>query len=242
MMDRTRAAQRTVNLNQIEHGWDVYDCNGEKVGDVSQVESGYLTLSKGFLFPSERYVPAEMVQRVEHDQVYLSISKADLDSDRWNNPPEMGDLTHERRAMGTADTDDVRRMQLREEQLRATSTPVETGEVRLHKDVVSEKETIDVPVSREEVVLERHAVEPRPDDRPIGEGETIRVPIREERAEVEKTPVVYEEVDVGKRAVQETKRVSDTVRREEAVIDHDDDVDVQHRQSGIPHADDRRRS
>jgi uncharacterized protein (TIGR02271 family) len=39
--------------------------------------------------------------------------------------------------------------------------------------------------------------------------------------------VVYEEVGVGKRATEETKEVSDTVRREELRMDKQGDIDVQ---------------
>ena len=87
---------------------------------------------------------------------------------------------------------------------------------------------MDVPVTREEVHVERRPVERRAADRPIDdtEDETIRVPVREERVEVEKKPVVYEEVGVAKRTTQETKRVSDTVRREELRTDKEGDVDI----------------
>lgn len=43
---------------------------------------------------------------------------------------------------------------------------------------------------------------------------------------VEKRPVVIGEVTVGKRPVQETQQVSGTVRREEARVDHEGDVNV----------------
>ena len=56
------------------------------------------------------------------------------------------------------------------------------------------------------------------------EADTMR--LREEQVEVEKRPVVYEEVGVGKRTTQETQQVSDTVRREELRTDGDGDVDV----------------
>ena len=77
--------------------------------------------------------------------------------------------------------------------------------------------TMEVPVSREEAFVERRPVERRPADQPIGEGENenIRVPVREDQLELEKQPVAYEEVSVGKRQVTDTQRASDTVRREE---------------------------
>jgi uncharacterized protein (TIGR02271 family) len=119
-----------------------------------------------------------------------------------------------------------RTVQLREEELRATRRPVEAGEVELRKDVVSEQRTVDVPVTREEVVVERRPVDRRPSDRPITEGATIEVPVREERVEVEKQPVVFEEVEVGKRAVTDTERVTGTVRREDARLEREGDVNV----------------
>jgi uncharacterized protein (TIGR02271 family) len=107
-----------------------------------------------------------------------------------------------------------RTLQLREEQLRATKTPVQTGEVKVRKEVVSEHKTIDVPVEREEVVIER-----RPASRQTGaadfRAEEIRVPVSGEQVRADKQTVVKEEVSVGKRKVQGNERVSGTVRKEE---------------------------
>jgi uncharacterized protein (TIGR02271 family) len=86
---------------------------------------------------------------------------------------------------------------------------------------------MDVPVPREVAVIERHPVDRRPADEPIGEGETVRVPLREEQVSVEKRPVVSEEISVGKRGVQETEEVSGTVRREEARVEQEGDVRVE---------------
>src|SRR5205085_4793775 len=124
------------------------------------------------------------------------------------------------------ETEGAQRVQLREEQLEAGKQTVQTGEVGLRKEVVTEQKTMDVPVSREEVVIERRPGSGQPSDRPIGEGETYRVPVREEQVTVEKQPVVREEIGLGKRPVQETKRVSDTVRREEAHVEREGDVDI----------------
>ena len=118
---------------------------------------------------------------------------------------------------------------LREERLQVRKRPVEAGAVEVGKEVVSEQRTLEVPVTREEAVVERRPVERRPADRPIGEGEQISLPLREERVEVEKTPVVYEEVEVGRRPVTETERVSGTVRREVAEVEAEGDVEIDER-------------
>ena len=71
-------------------------------------------------------------------------------------------------------------VELREEELRARKELVEAGEVEIRKDVVTEQRTMEVPVTREEVVVERHPVEGRRvSDRPIGESLSVRVPLRE---------------------------------------------------------------
>ncbi|MFL5592796.1 MAG: YsnF/AvaK domain-containing protein [Ktedonobacteraceae bacterium] len=126
------------------------------------------------------------------------------------------------------ETEGEQGLKLREEQLRAQKQPVETGEARLRKDVVTEEKSIDVPVTREEVYVERRPGSGQPADQPIGEeGETYRVPVREEQVTVEKQPYVREEVAMGKRPIQETKQVSDTVRREEAHVEREGDIDIQ---------------
>jgi len=127
----------------------------------------------------------------------------------------------------STDTDPEQRMQLREEQLRVGKQAVQTGEVGLRKEMVSEQQTVDVPVTHEEVVIERRSGSGQPSDTPIGEEETYRVPVREEQVSVQKQPVVREEIALGKRQVQDTQQVSETVRREEARIERKGDVNIQ---------------
>jgi len=128
---------------------------------------------------------------------------------------------------GYADTDEAQRVRLREERLNVDKQPVQTGEARLRKDVVEEQQNIDVPVNREEVVVQRQSYgEDRPTDLPVGQDETIRVPVSEEQVNVNKQTVETGEVGVGKRVVQDQQRVSDTVRREEARLETNGDARV----------------
>ncbi len=120
------------------------------------------------------------------------------------------------------------KVQLREEQLQATKERVQAGEVNIRKNVVSEEQTINVPVNREEVFVERHPVNtPVPSNTPIGQEEEVtRIPVSEEQVQVTKQPVVTEEINVGKRVVQENQAVTDTVRHEEARIENQGNVNV----------------
>ncbi len=129
-----------------------------------------------------------------------------------------------------------RSLKLREERLNVTKERVQAGEVGLHKEVVTEQKTINVPVTHEEVVIERHAVTGgQVDTTPIGEGETIRVPVSEEQVNVTKNTVVTGEVAIGKRAVEETQQVTDTVRREEARVEQQGDAPIHNTKSDRLH-------
>ena len=133
--------------------------------------------------------------------------------------------------MGAAAMDTPRRtgegstIELREEELTARKNMREAGGVEVRKEVVEEHRTMEVPVTREEAVIERRPVNREVTDanfRP--EREEVRVQLREEEVTAETRPMVTEEIHVGKRMVQDNETVSGTVRREEAVIDREGDT------------------
>lgn len=111
-----------------------------------------------------------------------------------------------------------------EEQLKVRKTPVE-GEVRVRKEVHTEQKTIEVPVTHEEIVIERRAPGTRADAAHSGQQE-IRIPVASEEVCVEKVPVVREEVSVSKRQVTEKQQVSETLRKENIKVDQQGDVEV----------------
>jgi len=129
---------------------------------------------------------------------------------------------------GRANTEDEIRIQLRKENLTATKTANQAGEVQVHTEVVERQEQIPVTLSHEEVYIERRAVDGQPDAGEITgtESQTIRVPVYEEQVQLQKQSRVVEEVEVGKRAVQEQQTLSGTVREERLVVDNQGDIEV----------------
>lgn len=116
-------------------------------------------------------------------------------------------------------TEDRRTLEAREEELRVRKRPVQTGEAEVYKEVSTERRTVDVPVKKEELVIERHAVGRHAAAGPVGENERVRVPLSEEQIEVEKEPVVTERVSVGKREIEEEEQVDATIRKENIKVD-----------------------
>jgi uncharacterized protein (TIGR02271 family) len=135
----------------------------------------------------------------------------------------MTDTGYTGRRPGDAENIGGDRVQLFGEVLRVHKDRISRGEVRVRKDVVTENQTIEVPVTREELVLERVAVSPNTpaSSANIGSSQEIRVPLSEDSVRVEKQPVVREEVIVGKREVSDVARVGDEVRHEELRVDSD---------------------
>jgi uncharacterized protein (TIGR02271 family) len=124
-----------------------------------------------------------------------------------------------------------RTVQLREEQLKANKTTEKAGEVDVRKEVHTERRTVNVPVEREEVVIERRPASGRASGGDM-KAEEIRIPVKEEKVKVSKEAVVKEEVSVGKRKVRDNKTVSADVKSEELVVESEGGARVRQTGSG----------
>jgi uncharacterized protein (TIGR02271 family) len=140
-------------------------------------------------------------------------------------------------------TEGNRTIPVREEVLQTHKKLVETGEIVVRKEVITEEKTITVPVRREELVIEHRPNPPQPSDQPVQEGQTLdevlkdgktlRLVLHEEQVRVEKYPVVKEEVFISKRQIEETKPFSDTLKREEIHIERVGKVHIQENSGDI---------
>jgi uncharacterized protein (TIGR02271 family) len=259
-----------MDLSSVRAGWDVYGSDGEKIGDVGDVGSNYLMVTKGFLFTKDIYIPTSAIKSIDQDRVYLNVAKDQIDTMGWDRVPN-GDTGYGTTDTRTTDTasytdedstsvtsgittnrndyveqpvqqvetrpvqtstttisdDDSIRVERYEEELRATKTSREAGEVRISKEVVEEQQTLEVPVTREQVTIRSVDVSGTDADtsQAFQEG-TISMTLHEEDVEASKTVRVVEEIEIDKRAVQETERVTDTVRKERINVEEVGDVDV----------------
>ena len=108
------------------------------------------------------------------------------------------------------------------EVLRVHKDRVSRGEVRLRKEVHTDMQTIQVPVTREELVIERvpvTGVQATDGTADAFSEREIRIPLSEEHASVEKQAILREEVRVGKREVTETESFNESVRSEDLKVD-----------------------
>jgi uncharacterized protein (TIGR02271 family) len=212
-------------MSQIQPGWEVIDRLGEKIGDVHEVQSDYVLVTKGLIFVKDLYIPLEAVEKVNQADhvVVLNVHKSGIDERAWAQAPLAGSHA-ESMADGSSRDDPV--LTVKEERIQAKKARKKTGEVAVGKRVVEQQADMDVDLTHEEVEVTRRRV-----DRPADANETftedeatIRVPVTAEEVNVTKEPRVVEEIVVSKRPVTETQRVSDTVRREEVIVDETGDA------------------
>ena len=106
-----------------------------------------------------------------------------------------------------------------EEQLHVGTEKVQTGRARLRKVVVTEQQTVTIPVTREEVRLVREPIAPGDTvDATIGEA-AAEVVLTEERVVVSKETVPVERVRLGTVTITEQREVTEAVRKEKIELE-----------------------
>ncbi|MFC3479516.1 hypothetical protein CKW39_10460 [Kocuria sp. WRN011] len=151
----------------------------------------------------------------------------DGDRDRDLTDRDRGLVDQDRRDVADRDRDltdrDDASVVRHEEQLKVGTQERETGRARLRKYVVTDHETVDVPVEREEVSVERTPIrDGQARTGTIGE-EEVEVSLHEERPVVEKEAVAVEEVGLNKETVRDTQRVEADVRKEQVDVETGND-------------------
>lgn len=111
-----------------------------------------------------------------------------------------------------------------EERLDVNKERVATGEARLRKYVVTDTETVEVPVEREEVRVERTPISEADAanfNGNIGDNDTAEasVTLHEERVNVDKKTVPVEKVNLSKETVKDTETHTEELRKEQIDTD-----------------------
>lgn len=231
-------------------GADVRDRDEDKIGTIGQVyidqDNGsprWVSVSTGLFGLSESFIPLDQATwdgkdlRVPYEKKfvkdapridveagqalteaeerelyrYYSLDYAEGASDRTGTTPTGGSA------------DDA--MTRSEEQLRVGKERVQTGRARLHKYVVTEQQSVNVPVSHEEVRIEREPVT-EANERAAMSGPDLaerehEVTLNEERPVVEKETVPVERVRLDKETVTDEAEISADIRKEKIDVEGD---------------------
>ncbi len=216
-----------VDRRQIREGMTVFTGDGEKLGKVQSCEASTFTIEKGFFFPKDTIARFEDVAEVSGDEIRLAMTRDEFAASRQGEGQSARTVTGTRAAAErprTTTAGEEVRVPVAEEELDVAKRDRQAGEVRLRKDVVTETKHVDVPVTREEVHVERTpaaARSPSPGEATFQE-KTVLMPVHEEEVEIRKRPVVKEEVRLRKERVTEQRAAEAEVRKERVDIEGED--------------------
>jgi uncharacterized protein (TIGR02271 family) len=220
----------------------VYLDNDSEAPEWVSVKSGLfgahvsiVPLSRGTWDGNALTVPfdKDAIQAAPHHDPDVALSPADEDdlyrhygmTDTQQSSPSEGrgdrsaDAAIQGRDTSGPTTDDA--MTRSEERLRVGTEQREAGRARLRKHIVTENVSTTVPVSHEEVTLEREPITDANRGDALSGGdlteEEHEVTLTEQRAVASKETVPVERVRLGTETVTEQEQVDETVRKE--VID-----------------------
>ena len=205
----------------------------EDLGEVQEVGGNYVLVQRGIVKKEKFYIPRDLAESYDGDVLRFRISEEDAKSRflRDSPPPTSSESTYERgspsgRREGTEHETTV---PLSEERLYVSKRTSEQ-QATIKKEPVTETKTVEVPVTHEELTVERRPASSTTTPSDIGpvESETeTKIPLRQEEVQVTKQPYVKEEVTIKKKPVTETRTVSDEVRSEKVKLGDTDEVTEQ---------------
>ncbi len=111
-------------------------------------------------------------------------------------------------------SDETVRIPLHAEKLKVSKRYVSDAEVRIRKIVRSVTQHIDVPLTREELVVVRTS--------PGEEPEVLRIPTKHEEVDLQKRMVVTNEVTIRRESAESVAHISEPLRHEVLEVHHVD--------------------
>ena len=194
--------------------------NGEDFGEVQEISNGSVLVQRGIINKERFLIPQQLVESYDGDIVRFRISEDDMLS-KYRE----GDSGGASESVETETTQDIvqsdeeieETIPLTEERLEVSKN-VQEQQATITKKPVTETKTVEVPVTHEEVSIERRAPSGGEgqvaSEGPVTSSEEINIPLKKEEVEVNKTPYVKEEVAVTKKPVTQTRQVTEEVASE----------------------------
>ena len=101
--------QTTTNRTPIELGTTVFGSDGQKVGDVAEIQSDYIVIEKGFIFTKDLFMPMTSIASQDADGIHLELTKDEVETRDWSTPPPLHVQKDEpgQAAFGERHTDDM---------------------------------------------------------------------------------------------------------------------------------------
>jgi hypothetical protein len=185
---------------EIDNGWEVVGANGAIIGKVHDVQPHYVVVSKGFFFPEEHYIPVSAITNVEHQRVYLNVSKQDIATLGWDaaQTDDDGAIANQEPAR----SGEQRQTRLVEPEPEIPEHSANRPPTSARDDGADDERSLEGLLRIEEIRVERHTPEGgyEPADVPAEAFQevTYQIPIRGEEVDVAKRTTIREEIEISK--------------------------------------------
>ena len=184
-------------------------------GEVQELGQNYVLTQKGMVSKEKFYIPKYLVQGFDGSTLWFNASQDQLEGWKRDSPPDENEYSQYKTQETPSDIET--RIPLIEERLNVSKN-TSTSEATITKEPVTETKSVEVPVTHEELTIERRppseSSSTTTTERPVQSKTDTKVQLNQEDIQVTKDAYVKEEVVVKKKPVTETKTVSDTVTSE----------------------------
>jgi uncharacterized protein (TIGR02271 family) len=218
----SREEARNINWNEVIKK-EARGKNDEDLGEVQEVGDTYILVQKGLINKEKFYIPQNEVESYSGDILRFRLSEEDIKSKYLQDSPPLPSSAHSTNGIeknqAKQEESESSHVPLIEENLNISKREVTYKEATLIKEPVTETKTVEVPVTHEELIVERRPPTEATTSQdelksPVTTKEEIKIPLKKEEIEVRKEPYVKEEIVIKKRRVAETKTITEEVKSE----------------------------
>ncbi len=222
----SREEARNINWNEVIKK-EARGKNDEDLGEVQEVGDTYILVQKGLINKEKFYIPQNEVESYDGDILRFRLAEEDIKSKYLRDSPPLlssADIDNIEENTTNYEESESSHVPLIEEKLNISKREVTYKEATLIKEPVTEMKTVEVPVTHEELIVERRPPTEATTSQdelksPVTTKEEIKIPLKKEEIEVRKEPYVKEEIVIKKRRVAETKTITEEVKSEKLVND-----------------------
>ena len=198
--------------------------NDDDLGEVQEVGQTYVVTQKGTIKKEKFYIPKYLAEGYDGDVLRLKLTEAEAKNKFVRDtPPSVQEYS--RYKTPDIPKDIETRIPVMGERLDVSKRE-STREATITKEPLTETKSVDVPVTHEEMTVERRPAGETVStsgQKPVESRTEVKVPLKSEEVQVTKEPYVKEEVSVKKKPVTETRTVTDQVRSEKINVSEEEE-------------------
>jgi len=152
----SREEARNINWNDVIKK-EARGKNDEDLGEVQEVGDTYILVQKGLINKEKFYIPQNEVESYDGNILRFRLPEEDIKSKYLQDSPPLLSSAHSTNGIeeNQAKQEESESSPLIEEKLNISKREVTYKEATLIKEPVTEIKTVEVPVTHEELIVER---------------------------------------------------------------------------------------